>query len=107
MLQLYNMITNEPLESTPTNQNLVWSYMLGVSESDLKYQWDERSWLQLLDTDDNSALLKSGNMTGSNISSPIGYTVYDPSFYDVYIYTEEEYNKIVIYIYSYIIILIY
>lgn len=95
MVQLYNKTTKEPLESTPDNKRLVWNYTLGISESDLVYQWDKRSWLQLLDTDDNSALLRSGNMTNDIVYSTTNYSVYDPSLYDVYIYTEQEYNKIV------------
>lgn len=95
VVQLYNKTTDEPLVSAQTNQNLVWNYKLGISETDLIYQWDERSWLQLLDTDMNSALLMSGNVTSDSLYSSTNYTVYDPSLYDVYIYTEEEYNKIV------------
>lgn len=95
MIQLYNTTTNKPLESTSTNQDLVWNYKLAISETDLVYQWDERSWLELLDTDNNSALLRSGNVTSDSLSTFTNYTVYDPSLYDVYIYTEEEYNKIV------------
>lgn len=95
MIQLFNTTTNEPLESASANQDLVWNYNLAISETDLVYQWDERSWLELLDTDDNSALLTSGNVTSDSLSASTNYTLYDPSLYDVYIYTEEEYNKIV------------
>lgn len=92
IIQLYNITTGEPLEVTPENKDLVWNYRLGISESDLIYQWDERSWLEVLDTDNNSALLMSGNVTSDSVDSKLNYTVYDPSLYDVYIYTQEEFN---------------
>ncbi|CAL9738075.1 stretch-activated cation channel Mid1p [Monosporozyma servazzii] len=92
IIQLYNTTSGEPLKATPENKDLVWNYRLGISESDLIYQWDERSWLEVLDTDNNSALLMSGNVTSDSVDSQLNYTVYDPSLYDVYIYTQEEYN---------------
>lgn len=92
MIQLYNTTTGKPLEVNSRTKDLVWNYRLGISESDLIYQWDERSWLEVLDTDNNSALLMSGNVTSDSVDSKTNYTVYDPSLYDVYIYTEKEYN---------------
>ncbi|CCH59661.1 hypothetical protein TBLA_0B08460 [Henningerozyma blattae CBS 6284] len=39
----------------------LWTYHLGVAEDDQLFQYDERSWIHVLDTDHNSALVTSGN----------------------------------------------
>ncbi|KAK6457085.1 integral plasma membrane protein [Scheffersomyces xylosifermentans] len=54
-----------------TNRTAQWSYQIGVSQNDLVFQWDDRSWASLIDTDDDSALVVTGNLTnaqGQNIS---------------------------------------
>lgn len=48
-----------------TNKTQTWSYQLGVSQNDLVFQWDDRSWASVVDTDDRSALIVTGNLTGT------------------------------------------
>lgn len=45
------------------NTSEIWSYEIGVSQNDLVFQWDNRSWLSVVDTDANSALFITGNLT--------------------------------------------
>lgn len=51
----------------PQNTNITaqWSYQIGVSQNDLVFQWDDRSWAQVVDTDQSSALVVTGNLTGN------------------------------------------
>lgn len=49
-----------------TNTSSTWAYQIGVSQNDLVFQWDDRSWATLLDTDDASALIVTGNLTSSD-----------------------------------------
>lgn len=46
-----------------TNTLAVWSYEIGVSQNDLVFQWDDRTWASLVDTDGHSALIVTGNLT--------------------------------------------
>lgn len=48
-----------------------WSYQLGISQNDLVFQWDDRSWVNVLDADYNSALFITGN-TSSTVSNLTG-----------------------------------
>lgn len=63
-----------------------WMYEIGVSQNDLVFQWDDRSWATLVDTDEDSALIVTGNLTSDgdyedfNISN---------SRFSLYIYSEE------------------
>lgn len=47
------------------NRTAKWSYQIGVSQKDLVFQWDNRSWAELIDTDSESALITTGNLTNS------------------------------------------
>ncbi|KGQ84639.1 hypothetical protein L150_04287 [Candida albicans Ca529L] len=46
-----------------TNRTAQWTYQIGVSQHDLVFQWDDRSWGSIVDVDDNSALIVTGNLT--------------------------------------------
>lgn len=46
-----------------TNLTATWSYEIGVSQNDLVYQWDNRSFAQVVDTDDNLTLIVTGNLS--------------------------------------------
>ncbi|CUM65909.1 uncharacterized protein PRCAT00003561001 [Priceomyces carsonii] len=46
-----------------TNISSIWTYEIGVSQNDLVFQWDDRTWATLVDTDDDSALIVTGNLT--------------------------------------------
>lgn len=52
-----------------TNKSATWKYEVGVSQNDLVFQWDDRSWASLVDTDENSALIVTGNLTGSHLTN--------------------------------------
>lgn len=85
--------TNLPLTADAYSSDDIWEYKLSISENDLVYQWDTRPWLDVLDTDYNSALLATGNVTAdaqqfSNIS------IYDISLYDLYVYSFEDSLKL-------------
>ncbi|CCK72594.1 Mid1p KNAG_0K02310 [Huiozyma naganishii CBS 8797] len=94
VVELYNTTSKLPLQVTPETAQMTWSYRLSISENDLVFQWDERSWLEVLDTDHNSALLMTGNVSADHHSQMGNVSVYDPSLYDIYIYTEEESTKL-------------
>lgn len=76
-----------------TNQTAQWEYEIGISQSDLVFQWDSRSFAMVVDTDDHSALIVTGNLTeptesGSTNSSDSGYHLYVyPSDYRDYFRT--------------------
>ncbi|CCD22762.1 Mid1p NDAI_0A06070 [Naumovozyma dairenensis CBS 421] len=91
VVQLFNSTTNEPLtdEFLDPSQKDVWDYRLSISENDLVFQWDVRSWLDVLDTDHNSALLTTGNVT-ADAQVFYNYSTYDTSLYDLYVYSYED-----------------
>lgn len=85
-----NENTGEPLPSSQEADNGErWEYKMSISENDLVYQWDSRSWLQVLDTDNSSALLLTGNVS-ADAEDHYNYSIYNPSLYDVYVYSEKE-----------------
>ncbi len=43
-----------------------WRYEIGVLQNDLVFQWDDRAWALLVDTDDTLALIVTGNLTSRN-----------------------------------------
>lgn len=69
-----------------TNTSATWTYEVGVSQNDLVYQWDDRSWASLVDTDENSALIVTGNLTGPDLTN---YTSLNAtkSRYSLFIYS--------------------
>lgn len=85
-----NTTTNTALSA---NAEDVWHYKLSISENDLVYQWDTRTWLNVLDTDHNSALLVTGNVT-ADAQQFANNTIYDTSLYDLYVYSFEESLKL-------------
>ncbi|QLQ80859.1 hypothetical protein HG537_0E02140 [Torulaspora globosa] len=85
-----NATTNTALSANPGD---VWHYRLSISENDLVYQWDTRTWLNVLDTDHNSALLVTGNVTG-DAQQFSNNSIYDTSLYDLYVYSFEESPKL-------------
>ena len=46
-----------------TNLTDTWAYEIGVSQNDLVYQWDSRLFVEVVDTDYQSALIATGNLT--------------------------------------------
>ncbi|AQZ09348.1 MID1 (YNL291C) [Zygosaccharomyces parabailii] len=83
-----NETTGQPLDSQAAITDDPWEYKMSISENDLVYQWDSRSWLQVLDTDHNSALLLTGNVS-AEADSHYNYSIYNPELYDLYVFSEE------------------
>ncbi|GMM38979.1 Mid1 protein [Saccharomycopsis crataegensis] len=74
--------------SAPATQNLtdIWDYELGISQKDLVYQWDNRTWISLVDSDDTSALLVTGNFSSApNLNVP-SFNSTKNNYYEVYLY---------------------
>lgn len=69
-----------------TNKTQSWSYQLGVSQNDLVFQWDDRSWASVVDTDDNSALIVTGNLTGASGTNYSDWNA-TKSNYALYVYS--------------------
>lgn len=88
-VEAYNTSTGTPLK-TGDYPDLYWEYHLSISENDLVFQWDMRSWLVVLDTDEESALLVTGSSPSSQASSGTNYTISDASLYDIYIYSYND-----------------
>lgn len=85
-----NKLTSQPLpSSSESNGDERWEYKMSISENDLVYQWDSRSWLEVLDTDYSSALLLTGNVS-ADAENHYNYSIYDPSLYDLYVYSNQE-----------------
>lgn len=94
VIQLVNTTTGKAFDiSQPEYGKLRVDYRLSISENDLVYQWDSRSWLQVLDTDSSSALLSTGNIT-SDSSISANSSAADLALYDVYVYGYNESLKI-------------
>ncbi|KAG7196169.1 stretch-activated cation channel mid1 [Scheffersomyces spartinae] len=66
-----------------TNSSATWKYELGASQNGLVFQWDERDWSCLVDADDKSALIVTGNLTGIVDSNKP-----DESLFSVYLFPE-------------------
>ncbi|CAI5760027.1 unnamed protein product [Candida verbasci] len=73
----------------PQNLNVTasWTYQIGVSQSDLVFQWDDRSWGSLVDSDDQSALIVTGNLTSRSNEEDWDQINVTNSRYFVYIYS--------------------
>lgn len=69
-----------------TNQTAEWVYQIGVSQSDLMFQWDAKAFALVVDTDDHSALIVTGNLTDPN---DINLSNFTSSGYHLYVYTSE------------------
>ncbi|CDO92611.1 unnamed protein product [Kluyveromyces dobzhanskii CBS 2104] len=94
MVQLVNNTNGEPFEpesNALADKNEIWSYQISISQRDLVFQWDTRSWLEVVDTDYNSALLVTGNLT-STTKTASNYSIYDIDLYDIYVYEYEYAN---------------
>lgn len=72
-----------------TNRTAQWSYQIGVSQNDLVFQWDDRTWAQVIDTDSDSALITTGNLTAPNDMELLNIT---KSQYSLHIYSYDYVN---------------
>lgn len=66
-----------------TNSSASWNYELGASQNGLVFQWDERDWSSLVDADENSALIVTGNL-----STLVEVNDLEQSIFSVYLYPE-------------------
>lgn len=76
-----------------TNNTAEWSYQLGVSQNDLVFQWDNRDWAQVVDTDDSSVLIVTGNLTVdiANITAEtVALLDVNKSQYSLYLYPYDQ-----------------
>lgn len=95
-----NSTTGQPLDSS-AYPGVKWEYHLSISENDLVYQWDYRTWMDVLDTDEDSALLVTGAASGATAEYLLmNFTIDDTSLYDIYVYSyndslviKEQFNK--------------
>ena len=71
-----------------TNVTASWTYQIGVSQNDLVFQWDDRSFGSVVDTDDNLALIVTNNLTVYDGDSDSLNT--SDSKYSLYIYSYED-----------------
>lgn len=71
-----------------TNVTASWSYEIGVSQNDLVYQWDNRSFAQVVDTDAELALIVTGNLS-SNGQHASDYNA-SLSRFQLFIYSYED-----------------
>ena len=73
-----------------TNTSATWSYMIGVSQNDLVFQYDDESFVSVVDTDHESALIVTGNLTApSGASGQANYNA-SLSVYQLYVYSYEN-----------------
>lgn len=72
-----------------TNTSATWSYMLGVSQNDLVFQYDNRSFVEVVDTDHESALIVTGNLTAPDGADPERFNA-TMSIYQLYVYTYDN-----------------
>lgn len=73
-----------------TNKSVEWLYQIGASQNDLVFQWDDRSWALLVDTDEDSALIVTGNLSS-----------YDPGTMNITTMNVTELSSYQLYIYLY------
>lgn len=83
--------TSESNEEQTDLSDEYWSYKISVSQNDLVFQWDLRPWLEIVDTDYNSALLVTGNVS-TNSKTSSNYSIYDTSLYDIYVYSYDYFD---------------
>lgn len=89
VFEVYNKTSNQAAELTSLTENLTWNYTVSISQYDLVFQWDVRSWIDVVDSDSTSALLTTGNVTTSSSTSS-NYSLYDTGLYDLYLYSYED-----------------
>ncbi|KAH3898723.1 related to Stretch-activated cation channel MID1 [Saccharomycodes ludwigii] len=84
--QLYLVVKSEVNITSDIDSSDMWYYEISVSQDDLAFQWDERSWLNVVGTDMDSALLVTGNITSSSNNNDANYTVFNIDLYDIYLF---------------------
>lgn len=70
-----------------TNKTALWLYEIGVSQNDLVFQWDDRTWSLLVDADSLLALIVTGNLL-SKSENTLHFNA-SHSQYLLFIYSED------------------
>lgn len=82
--------------NTPSSENttLTWNYTLLLSTSGLTYNWDASQFIDVLDTDYNSALLMTGNVYGQPVyTSSESFNQMANNFL-VYIFSDDQFDDV-------------
>lgn len=82
--------------STPSSENasLTWTYSLLLRSSGLSYNWASSQFVDVLDTDYDSALLLTGTLFGQPVSSTTE-TFNQMNFnFLIYLFSEEQYKNV-------------
>lgn len=74
-----------------TNTSALWSYEIGVSQNDLVFQWDDRPFATVIDTDADLALIITGNLTTPGPRNISQYNA-SSSNYQLLVYSYENRN---------------
>lgn len=72
-----------------TNTSAMWSYQIGVSQNELVFRYDNRTFVEVVDVDHESALVVTGNLTAGAGNDPANYNA-SLSIYDLYVYSYEN-----------------
>lgn len=72
-----------------TNRTATWSYEIGVSQNDLVFQWDDRPFTTVIDTDAELALIITNNLTAPGTTNISHYNA-SLSNYQLLIYSWED-----------------
>lgn len=73
------------------NSNGSFTVQLGVSQDDLVFQWDNETWITLVDSDDTSALFLTGNLT-TNYNNATDILESPSNYYTIHIFYDDEAN---------------
>lgn len=71
-----------------TNRTALWLYEIGVSQNDLVFQWDDRTWALLVDADSLLALIVTGNLLTNSRGNTLHFNA-SRSQYLLFIYSED------------------
>ncbi|AET39010.1 Mid1p Ecym_3533 [Eremothecium cymbalariae DBVPG len=90
---LVELVDTASGKSLPASQGSAepWSYRISISQNDLAFQYDAKTWIDVVDTDHNSALLTTGNM--STFSPNHGIADIDLSLYDLLLYSSDHIDQ--------------
>lgn len=68
-----------------------FTIQLGVSQEDLVFQWDNRTWISMVDSDDTTALFITGNLTTS-YSNATEILESSSNYYTIHVFLDDESN---------------
>ncbi|CCH44873.1 Stretch-activated cation channel MID1 [Wickerhamomyces ciferrii] len=68
-----------------------FTVQLGVSQDDLLFQWDNRTWINLVDSDDTTALFITGNLT-TKYNNATDILSASSNYYTIHVFHDEQSN---------------